>query len=280
MIEQTKVVLHGGLGNQLFQIAFAVAMRRETRKRIVLTRSRRGPDAAVNIEAKFALPFEIVPLPWHSQLVLRLAKKIQIDPRIAYVENKFERDAPNSILRFHPALVSGYLQYPAMLEKYRNELSEMFRIRYPLNAYANEMAERMNQDQGTVAVHVRRGDYTQSQASGVFALLDVDYYERAEARIARRVTNPHYYVFSNEIRWAKENLHFAGSTTFVDSEASGEAGDFSLMRLAEHWILANSTFSWWPAWLSRSDSSEVIMPKKWFVDGRSNHFLFPNCTAL
>ena len=119
-----------------------------------------------------------------------------------------------------------------------------------------------------VCVHVRRGDYvTNPSANQTHGLCPVSYYRAALGRMCERgVRNPHLFVFSDDIGWCRENLHLATPTTFVGPEHAGEKDSqhFKLMTACRHFIIPNSSFSWWPAWLSTASPEKVVVvPQKW-----------------
>jgi hypothetical protein len=97
--------------------------------------------------------------------------------------------------------------------------------------------------------------------------LDATYYDAGIAYLSDRGPIDRVYVFSDDIEWCRESLHLAADTFFVGSEYSGSRneGHFELMRACRHFIIPNSTYSWWAAWLSPNPTKIVIAPKKWFA---------------
>jgi hypothetical protein len=96
---------------------------------------------------------------------------------------------------------------------------------------------------------------------------DLDYYTAAAEKIAEGVDNPIFFVFSDEPDWCKAHLKLEHQTHYIDNNI-GEAAycDMQLMSLCRHHVLANSSFSWWGAWLNPRDDKKVIAPKRWFAD--------------
>jgi hypothetical protein len=122
----------------------------------------------------------------------------------------------------------------------------------------------------SVAVHVRRGDYVSNEAaSKTHGLTGVDYYRAAVEQISKKVVRPNLYVFSDDPNWCKDNLAFKQATTYVAHNSDG-AEDLRLMRLCRHNIIANSSFSWWGAWLNENPAKQVIAPQTWFADSIHN----------
>jgi hypothetical protein len=121
----------------------------------------------------------------------------------------------------------------------------------------------------SVSVHVRRGDF--AALKNVMQLMgetDLSYYERATNYIASHVDKPKFFVFSDDIDWCKKNLALPFPTVYVPASAEGPKAAFHLrlMSLCKHDIIANSTFSWWSAWLNANPEKIVVAPKKWYAN--------------
>ena len=131
-------------------------------------------------------------------------------------------------------------------------------------------AELASEIQATVSVgvHIRRGDYVANPIANQFhGVCSLEYYLAAIAKLKEEIGAPRFFVFSDDIGWARQNLRLPDPTTFVDH--NGEAHDYEdlrLMSLCKHHIIANSSFSWWGAWLSNNPDKIVIAPERWFRD--------------
>lgn len=123
-----------------------------------------------------------------------------------------------------------------------------------------------------VSLHVRRADYvTNISANKVHGTCGLDYYDRAMKLITEKVDDPHFFVFSDDPEWAKQNLRNAYPTVYVDHNgADTNYQDLRLMASCKHHIIANSSFSWWGAWLNEDPNKIVIAPKQWFSDVQKN----------
>jgi hypothetical protein len=122
----------------------------------------------------------------------------------------------------------------------------------------------------SVCVHIRRGDYLEIlQQTGV---VGVNYIQAGIAFLAERFIGLHFYIFSNDPRWCIENLQINHPHTFITSENAGtdDKEHFTLMTSAQHFIIANSTYSWWAAWLAKNPDKIVIGPKSWALDPKKN----------
>jgi hypothetical protein len=130
----------------------------------------------------------------------------------------------------------------------------------------------------SVSVHVRRGDYVRLKtAASVHGTCSPEYYLTAMATVASLVPNAHFFVFSDDPEWTRRHLTPPGPTTFVDHNGPEAAfQDLRLMALCKHNVIANSSFSWWGAWLNPGKEKVVISPKLWFADGRPTPTLMPS----
>lgn len=130
----------------------------------------------------------------------------------------------------------------------------------------------------SVSIHVRRGDYVTSHAAASFhGVCSLDYYRDSIKYIADRVNAPSFFIFSDDPVWTRENLEIPFPKQYVHHNGAGSAfQDIRLMSSCKHHIIANSSFSWWGAWLSENSEGLVIAPEKWFAAGRSTPNLIPD----
>ena len=96
--------------------------------------------------------------------------------------------------------------------------------------------------------------------------LGMEYYGKAATLICEKVMNPVFYIFSDDINWCKQNIRLPGDTIYIEDEFAGEksCGHFALMMACKHFIIPNSSFAWWAAWLNSNPNKIVIAPKVWF----------------
>ena len=172
------------------------------------------------------------------------------------------------VFEFSKGFINGYWQS----EKYFADIAEIINgeFTFPISTDSrnNILAEEM-QKCTSVSIHVRRGDYL-----GGFPVLDEAYYSPAMQYFQKKFNDVHFYVFSNDIPWCKD--HFNSSRlTFVDWNTGDDSiFDMWLMTQCKHNIIANSSFSWWGAWLNQHSNKEVIAPSIWF-----NHAQTPDIYA-
>ncbi|WP_431191084.1 alpha-1,2-fucosyltransferase [Leptolyngbya subtilissima] len=133
-----------------------------------------------------------------------------------------------------------------------------------LTTLANEI-----ENSNSICLHVRRGDYVSHPNANKFhGVKGIDYFDTAISLIAQTLTDIKIYVFSDDITWCIQNLKLEFITTFVEYEYPHRKPNeyFRLMILCKHFIISNSSFSWWAAWLNQDPQKIVIAPKKWFND--------------
>jgi hypothetical protein len=123
----------------------------------------------------------------------------------------------------------------------------------------------------SVAVHVRRGDYVSlKQAAHFHGLCDMDYYRAAMATLNQKYSGLKYFVFSDDITWCRSQFGNTGQISFIEDESDKRSSqDLFIMSACRHQVIANSSYSWWAAWLKDS-SGDVIAPKNWFSDPSIN----------
>jgi hypothetical protein len=161
----------------------------------------------------------------------------------------------------------GYWQTEKYFPDVREELLEDFALKHePDEANAKTAAEIAAVT--AVSLHVRRGDYvTNANAAAFHGMTSLEYYREAIKMMASKVKEPHFFVFSDDPDWCRENLKFDLPMTFVTNN-SGDKGyeDMRLMKQCRHHIIANSSFSWWGAWLNPRADKIVLAPGRWFND--------------
>jgi len=167
--------------------------------------------------------------------------------------------------------IVGSFQSPNYFEEYRGTLLEDFNIKeeYLDTESFRKHKKVIEESVGSVSIQVRRGDYvSNSLYRDMLGSQPVEYYLKAIQRIKEKVSNPQFFVFSDDIDWCKENFKSITNITYVESEMSkkGMASDLKLMSLCKHNIVSNSSFAWWGAWMNRNIDKVVIAPKLWVTE--------------
>ena len=172
-----------------------------------------------------------------------------------------------------PVYMEGYWQ----TEKYFLSIADQLRSKdfIPVAAISSMNAELVKSIGSTssVSMHVRRGDYvTNAETNKYHGICSVDYYQHSAKMIVEKTGADHFYVFSDEPEWVKSNIVLPYATTYISHNIARESyWDIVLMQHCKHHIIANSSFSWWGAWLNESKSKIVIAPKIWFNDVNMNN---------
>ncbi len=161
--------------------------------------------------------------------------------------------------------MEGYWQSYKYFEKFAGQIRAELTPSQPPQG-ANLLLAQTIAQKNSVSVHIRRGDYVSNLvASSVHGFVGLAYYELALERISREIDSPHFFVFSDDLPWARENLKFPCDVTFVDHNSGAAAyEDLRLMSLCKHHVMANSSFSWWAAWLGWAPGKKVFYPANWF----------------
>jgi len=173
--------------------------------------------------------------------------------------------------------LSGYWQS----EKYFESVSEVIRadfvFRHALEGKNLALAQQMK-GCNAVSLHVRRGDYVSDvKTNSTHGVCSLDYYRDAVKHMMEHVSLPHFFIFSDDIAWCREHLGLKDHCSYIDHNTGHDSyRDMQLMSLCHHHIIANSSFSWWGAWLNPSGDKIVIAPKQWFVSGFNSSDLIPS----
>lgn len=161
----------------------------------------------------------------------------------------------------------GFWQSEQYFAEAADVIRAEFQFREPMDAPNREMAAQI-QTVNAVSLHVRRGDYVQhASAAQTYHPCDLDYYRSAVAAVCERVEEPHFFLFSDEPDWVRANLDLRHPSVTVDFNTGVRSSqDMRLMSLCRHHIIANSSFSWWGAWLDPRPEKIVVAPRRWFRD--------------
>ena len=119
-------------------------------------------------------------------------------------------------------------------------------------------------NKNSVAIHIRRGDYLNNpKVRYVHGILKEDYYKKSISYLKKRVKNPFFFIFSDDVELVKKTFFFFNKEKFIFIDAKSSINALHLMSNCKHFIIANSTFSWWGAWLSKNKHKIICAPKKW-----------------
>lgn len=172
--------------------------------------------------------------------------------------------------------VSGYWQSEKYFSEFRGEIRAEFSFKTPLSQKNIELSERIK-SLNSVSMHIRRNDFVNNvQINATHGLCSIDYYQASMKYIFERIKNPYFFIFSDDLVWVKDNLKIGYPCEFVGHNQGVESyNDMRLMSFCQHHIIANSSFSWWGAWLNPNENKIVIAPQRWFLDDTNNQDLIP-----
>lgn len=183
-----------------------------------------------------------------------------------------------SISRARPdTYLFGFWQSEKYFKDIRtNLLEELSPVAPPSPQDAEVLASIERGD--AISVHIRRGDYVSSSSAAAFhGVCSMDYYERAIEHVARQLAKPVLYIFSDDPDWTRQNLKSPYPSHYVNHNSPADAfQDLRLMSHCKHHVIANSSFSWWGAWLATSPDKIVVAPRNWFLSGLPTTDLIPH----
>lgn len=170
----------------------------------------------------------------------------------------------------------GYWQSERYFSKHAYEIKKDFSFKNKLSGRNLELKLRMDEC-NSVCVHVRRGDYVSNPTTfAVHGVCSLDYYSSAMKYITNRITSPIFFVFSDDLEWAKGNVRCESPVIYVDQNLNSDSHfDMQLMSCCKHNIIANSSFSWWGAWLNSNPNKIVIGPRHWFSKDEAQAEILP-----
>ena len=259
-----------GLGNQLFMYACGYAVARRLNKKLALdttylaTSGLREYELA-GLNVKYDKLYSISKaLPYYLKVILRKLLHARISFRFKLYQERqaWQFDDKINKATGHLRLI-GYWQSEKYFKQYRAEILKMLTLNYHTTDSFKSILMKMKSS-NSVAVHVRRGDYV---ALGI--CLGKDYYQAAIRLIKEKVDNPVFYVFSDDMDYAKELFEEEDKDKmlFVDYvSVNATLEDFLLMKSCRNNITANSSYSWWGAWANENDEKIVVCPKRGLTD--------------
>jgi hypothetical protein len=270
----------GGLGNQMFQYAMAraLSLRTNTELKLDLSWFDSKTDGETNrsyelsnffVTKNIATSKELKQLKAYDNRVARRLQPIvsRLMPMSwqTHIQEKYFHFDPAIFSIKKNAYLSGYWQSEQYFFDFMNVIRHDFMFNQSLNVENKRIAEKIHAH-NSVSLHIRRGDYVNKiQNINYFESCSLDYYYKGLAEISARQSDLRVYVFSDDIEWAKDNLNVTYPTLFINHNQGKDAfEDMRLMSLCKYNIIANSSFSWWGAWLNQYPEKMVIAPKHWF----------------
>lgn len=266
------VEVTGGLGNQMFQYALY--------RRLQLL----GKDVKLDLSfyhtkqtlrkfelGIFKLPLqvadqrEICCLKGYTNDASRIQKAFttRIYKHSCIYTEDLDKGCQDMVLQKDSVYLSGYWQNECYFKEIRNRILEDFTFPKEVTDRKQDMVRQMK-GSNSVSVHVRRGDYLQSGNAGIYGgICTLTYYRKAMDYMREHIQNPQFYIFTDDPEWVKQNLYEDGMCLIQHEAGDPDYLDMYLMSQCTAHIIANSTFSWWGAWLDRSERKTVVSPARW-----------------
>ena len=269
------VRIQGGLGNQMFQYAMARNYEKKYLEKICFDIDCKNATTPREYELDKLNIKEIEKVDGKDVLKYRKYRKIcekyktlKIFSGILNYEfekKEFEVQKINKC-----SYLDGYWQNIKYFEDIKDILNKEFIYSWKLKKEQKNIINYIN-NSNSIGIHVRRGDYLNIINASYHETQNLDYYKRAVEYVERIIENPTFFVFSDDIDWCKQAFLF-NDFCFIDKNINNNAlEDFEMLKSCSHHIISNSTFSWWAAWLSKTQNNIVIAPEKWYKDKDLNN---------
>ncbi|MFH1863761.1 MAG: alpha-1,2-fucosyltransferase [bacterium] len=241
------VKLKGGLGNQMFQYAFGRKLSLKRQEILKLDKSLLQWSIRQKIIGTIVREYELGEFNIKAELIKDKGKN--------YLE--------------------GFWQSEEYFKDIRPILLKDFTLKKKTNNFLK--LKKLVSETNSVGIHFRRGDYVKRAVTGKYhGVLNFDYYRKAIEIINEKIKNPHFFVFSDDILWVKKNFITKQPVTFIGgSHKLTNPEELILMSYCRNNIIANSSFSWWGAWLNRNRHKIVLAPKRWFRKKRAESGIVP-----
>lgn len=277
------VLLKAGLGNQLFQYATgrALSIKLQTELKIDLTFYDNPINSRLLRLDIFSLPYSIAQnteiKKFKNKTSNYLIRKLNTLGLELYSYNKpshiFEKDLLSIVNYEKDYYIEGWFADQCFFKEYRPLILKDLNNETLISRNYNPVLYLI-ENTNSVSVHIRRGDYL---LLDYFYDLPIDYYLKAIGLLRKKINNPNFFFFSDDISWVKKSFAHIDNSFFVEgcnvSDQQGrnisDLSELMLMKKCKHNIIANSTYSWWGAWLNTNKEKIIIAPKKWFNDIRA-----------
>jgi hypothetical protein len=279
--------LNGGLGNQMFQYACGRALALRNRDSLKLDISGYGAGRSngtdtprkyslshFNIEEDIASENEITkaryPLGAVSKYSDIFRKKILRQFNVGFIPKIFHSKTAGSSF-----YLDGFWQSEKYFADWADEIRREFTLKKAMSPAARAIANAMASNNGntpSVSIHIRRGDVARDAATNpYYGIATPEYYSKALQYITKKTGTFRVFVFSDDIEWTKKNIAIPYPTTYVSGATIPDYEEMILMGMCDHNIVANSSFSWWGAWLNQNPGKIVVAPAVWSKRNKKWH---------
>ncbi len=282
------VKLNGGLGNQMFQYALAYIITLKHNSQLLIDKElfnltektpghtpRNYEMGVFGIDEPTASNSDILFFERLS-LIHKIRRELNLNyPKMCY-ENNFRFD--NKIRQVKPPVyLRGFFQSFKYFKGFEDDLKELFKFSEEKLDDENKGILENIKSSKSVAIHIRRGDYVEDKITQKFhGNCSQDYYDQAISKIKEFDEDVEFFFFSDDIKWVENEFrNYRIKKTFVGSNAGKNSWkDMLLMSQCNYNIIANSSFSWWAAWLNKNDFKKVIAPSRWFNNPEKEQYTF------
>lgn len=286
------IEMSGGLGNQMFQYALYCKFKSLHKEVALDTSFFRSKQKLRKMEIGiFCLNYreitdeeaaEIKGYGYCDSLFDKIQHKIKrkiCHPNYLIYEDNIENFQPE-IFGMDQVYLSGYWQNEKYFSDIAGEIHKNFSFPLDMDLKNKEILSRIKQE-NSVSVHVRRGDYLLAKNENVYGgICTEEYYKKAIAYMDAQINSPHYFLFTDDVKWAEKNMRYPNMTIISNNTGSNSYIDMFLMSQCKHNIIANSSFSWWGAWLNQNEKKMVIAPKRWFNNHENTDIICENWITI
>ncbi len=276
------VKIYGGLGNQMFQYAFGRTISLKYNTQLYLDLSwfnelsestpRKFQLDLFNTEYRIAdkkilqqykpLTFKVI----NTALIRLNIGKLQLSKY--FVENNLAFNSSIDRIKDN-CYINGYWQSEKYFINIKEIIKKEFKLKECYHSHIDSSLLNSIKSSNSISVHIRRSDYTLKNNIDIHGTLPISYYEKSMEIISKNTKNPTYFIFSDDIDWVKKSIKNNNSNINYITNNSNYV-DFFLKSQCKHNIIANSTFSWWSAWLNNNENKLVIAPKNWYINQKFN----------
>lgn len=255
------VFFDGGLGNQMFEYAFYLMLRKKCPWAVYGFDTYAAEDFGYALDAVFRIDTH------RERNRHAFLRKLERHHYVDFTEVKeisaIEYDAHVFDDIWHPHVYMGYRQTEKYFKPIEDKVRKVFQFKKEkLSDQTRAMAEKILAMKNPVSLHVRRGDYVGISDTKTFGM---EYYDAAVKMMREKYDGGTIVVFSDDPEWAKTNLPYEDMVVVDWNKGEDSWQDMYLMSQCKYNIIANSSFSWWGAWLNENPDKQVIAPKKWMV---------------
>ena len=278
--------LNGGLGNQMFQYALGRVLSKLNKTELYLDLSLYNRQHNTDTPRSYELDiFPNIDSKTPSNKILgKFTHLRKLKLLLNHYLNLNLQTYPQNWIRendhkFHPEilklrgnyLLDGYWQTEKYFKKYRKQIFKDFSFPKKISKKNKLIIEQIRK-KNSVSIHIRRGDYVTSKKTNTHhGICSMDYYKKAIGLINKQVKNPWFVIFSDDPGWCKRYLSVPKNSLFISHNTKKESfEDMRLISLCKHNIIANSSFSWWGAWLNANKNKIIIAPQKWLKGANIN----------